>query len=371
MEFAVGADAALERLADHRYDVVVSDLVMAGMDGVALLREVERLQPSAVRIIMSGSVETDVAARAATVAHRLLAKPCDADELGRVLERSYELNALAEHETLRRTAMAAISLPAVPQVYLRLVAVLEDPEATTQDAARVVEQDPALAAKLLQLANSGFFARSQTISRLDQAVGLVGFRTLATLALSAGVFTAFRPTRPIEHFSVEVLQRHSTLVARIARRLLPAGHLQDEAAAAGLLHDIGFLILADQEPDYLAALLELAHDERRLVPDVEYEQRGISHAEVGAHLLALWGVPHSIVEAVAYHHRPDAAPEPALDAIAAVAIAEALAHQHDTGPIRAGGWVAPEVDADYLARLDATEHVARWHELASTEADRS
>ena len=87
MSFAASGDDALDRLEREVYDVIVSDMRMHGMDGATLLGLVERSQPGAVRIVLSGSAERDVVARAAAVAHRFLAKPCDVDELARLVER--------------------------------------------------------------------------------------------------------------------------------------------------------------------------------------------------------------------------------------------------------------------------------------------
>jgi putative nucleotidyltransferase with HDIG domain len=135
--------------------------------------------------------------------------------------------------------------------------------------------------------------------------------------------------------------------------------------AAGLLHDIGILVLSTQEPEYFDHVLGIATRDGRPLPDVEYEQRGVSHAEVGAHLLALWGVPDTVVEAVAYHHRPQAAHAPALDAVAAVAIAEQLAHDHQPEPCPARpAAVAPS----YLERIGVGVLPPQWHELAKREA---
>jgi DNA-binding NtrC family response regulator len=154
MTFAPNGAAALEALECEPFDVVISDMRMPGMDGAALLAEVQRLQPTSVRIVLSGWAEKESVARAANVAHRFLSKPCDIDEIVRVVQRSCGVNALVEHEDLRRAAAGTGRLPSVPRLYSELTALMNDPDATLAEAERLVEQDAAMAAKVLQIANS-------------------------------------------------------------------------------------------------------------------------------------------------------------------------------------------------------------------------
>jgi putative nucleotidyltransferase with HDIG domain len=346
MAFVVGPEAALAELDREEYEVVVSDMGMPGMDGGELLSRVRDLQPESVRIVMSGSVELNVVARAAAVAHRLLAKPCDIQDLTLVIERACELGELTRRESQRRAATGAAGLPAAPGAYGQLMAALGDPETSARDVAEILEQDVGMAAKVLQLANSAFFGRREPITRFDHAVTHLGLGSLAAIALSVGAYQAFRPARHVGTLSIDALQRHSTLVATIARDLARAGPARDAAFAAGLLHDVGMLVLASEEPAHGAA---------------EYER----HAEVGAHLLNLWGVPHTIVDAVAFHHRLPAGTTERLDAVAAVALAEVLAHAHEPAP-----QLPPETGPEELARLDALPQAAGWHALARRAAER-
>jgi putative nucleotidyltransferase with HDIG domain len=175
--------------------------------------------------------------------------------------------------------------------------------------------------------------------------------TLRGLVLSAHAFEGLAPARRIEGFDLGAVQRHCLSVAQVARRLLPHGEERDDAFTAALLHDVGLLALAADEGDYLAGVLARARAERRPVVDIELEERGVTHAELGAQLLAQWGLPDSIVEAVAYHHRPEALHHPRLDAVAAVAIA--------------CGLVDDGVDADYIASLGVTDRIDGWSAIAA------
>jgi putative nucleotidyltransferase with HDIG domain len=342
MSFAASGDDALDRLEREVYDVIVSDMRMHGMDGATLLGHVERWQPEAVRIVLSGSAERDVVARAAAVAHRFLAKPCDVDELARVVERSCALRSLPA---------SATRLPAAPRLHAELTALLRDGGATPVDAAAIIERDIAMSAQVLALVNSAWFGLRRQVADVRSAAVYLGLTTLRGLVLSAHAFEGLAPAGRIEGFDLEAVQHRSVCVAQVARRLLPYGEDRDDAFTAALLHDVGLLALAADEGDYLACVLARARAERRPVVEIELEERGVTHAELGAHLLAQWGLPDSIVEAVAYHHRPSALHQPRLDAVAAVAIA--------------CGLVDGRVDGDYTASLGVTDRLDDWRAIAA------
>jgi putative nucleotidyltransferase with HDIG domain len=341
MSFASSGEDALDRLEREVYDVIVSDMRMHPMDGATLLGLVERSHPDAVRIVLSGSAERDVVVRAAALAHRFLAKPCDVEELARVVERSCALRSLPA---------SATRLPAAPRLHAELTALLRDGGATPADAAAIIERDIAMSAKVLALVNSAWYGLRRRVIDVRSAAVYLGLTTLRGLVLSAHAFEGLAPRRPIAGFSLEDVQRRCLHVARLARQLLPYGEQRDDAFTAALLHDVGLLALAADDPDYLATVLALARESGRPVVEVELAERGVTHAELGAHLLAQWGLPDSIVEAVAYHHRPQALHHPRMDAVAAVAIA--------------CGLVDDAVDEEYVAGIGAADRLDDWRALA-------
>jgi putative nucleotidyltransferase with HDIG domain len=341
MSFASSGEDALDQLEREVYDVIVSDMRMHGMDGATLLGRVERAHPEAVRIVLSGSAERDVVLRAAAVAHRFLAKPCDVDELARVVERSCDLRSLPA---------SATRLPAAPRLHAELTALLRDGGATPADAAAIIERDVAMSAKVLSLVNSAWFGLRRRVVDVRSAAVYLGLTTLRGLVLSAHAFEGLAPARPIDGFELEAVRRHCLRVAQLARQLLPYGEQRDDAFTAALLHDVGLLALAADEPGYLASVLAVARESGRSLAEVELAERGVTHAELGAHLLAQWGLPDSIVEAVAYHHRPEALRHPRMDAVAAVAIA--------------CGLVEGRVDTGYVESIGAADRLAGWRAVA-------
>ena len=363
MVFALGGEAALREIDAQPFDVVVTDMRMPDIDGAALLGHVQQRHPDTVRIVLSGQTELETALRAVPVAHQYLAKPCDRDELRRAVDRASLSHALLADESVRRAAGGAGGVPSAPALYTRLIEATTDQDTSIADIGELVESDIAMCAKVLQLVNSSFFGLGRRIASPREAVVYLGIGPLRALVLSAGAFRAFTPQRRIEGFSVEELEIHSARVARLAAELLPDRHQAEEAFTAGMLHDVGKLLLATHHPDILAQHLAAASEARRPLHVIEQQLTGVTHAEIGAYLLTLWGLPFPIVEAVAHHHAPDRLGDPTFDPLAAVHVADLLIGEQEQGG-RDGPPVAPV--EDYLARLGLLDRGEAWRALAAS-----
>ncbi len=235
MSFMSSGEEALASLEDEPPDVLISDLRMPGMDGATLLELARDRCPAAIRIVLSGHADIKMVARAAGAAHRLIAKPCETSELVRVIERSCALQDLATRVELDRRPIGASALPSVPRLYVQLTELLTSGNAGAADIARVVETDIAMAAKVLQLANSAYFGRRSPISKVSEAVAYLGFETLRALVLHTEAVSEFRVDPPIPGFELETLQRHCTRVARVAAALAAQTGAGPSSFTAGLL----------------------------------------------------------------------------------------------------------------------------------------
>jgi putative nucleotidyltransferase with HDIG domain len=366
LRFATGGDAALAALEAEPADVVVCDIQMPVMNGAALLSKIQELYPSTIRIVLSGYADCEIVAHAATAAHRILAKPCDLDALCLNLERSCTLHELSEVAELYRLTAATTTLPSRPGLYTEITHLIADPLSTADEIAAVIEQDMAMTAKVLQLANSAFFGNGRSVTGVREAVAYLGVDTIKSLTLSAETFGKLAP-EGIEGFSIEAFQQHAILVARIAGGILEPGEAQQDAITAGLLHDIGKLVAISDDRRRWCEISEEARALRYPRHNVEKDREGVTHAATGAYLLALWGLPLGVVEAVAGHHDPALLPGVTLDAIAAVHIADALAHE--VKPELGDGTPAPVIDPAYLDRLDVAAELPRWRGLARDAAE--
>jgi len=361
MAFAAGGRAALQQMERTPFDVIVTDMRMPEMDGAALLRAVKEEHPETVRIVLSGYAELQVAMRAVPVAHQFLNKPCDAELLGKVIERACGLHAIMSDEDVRRIVGGVKRLPTLPATYASLARTLADEQAGAKDVSRIIEEDDAVSARVLQLANSAFFGIGRPISAVEQAVSYLGIRTIQQLVLAAGLFDGIELPRR-SAISLAALRDHALLTAGIARRIV-AGYRREaeDASTAGLLHDVGKLLMAAELPEKLAAASNAAQESGRPLYQAERELNGVTHAEVGAYLLGVWGLPYPIVEAVANHHSPGRVHQPGFDALTAVHVANALAHE--CVPAGAGARAAT-LDEDYIATLGLADQVPAWREFA-------
>jgi HD-like signal output (HDOD) protein len=369
MEFAEGGEAALRQLQSKPFDVIVSDLRMPGMDGASLLERVKDEFPSVVRIILSGHAERDSAMRALPVCHQNLAKPCDGETLKGVIERACNLNVLLQNEDLRRVIGSTDKLPSLPRVYCDLTRAIAKPDVTPKQIAAIVEQDAAISAKLLQLVNSSYFGLARRIAAVEQAIAYLGIELVRSLALTAQVFDTAEKGPSIPGWSFNHLQEQCLLTANVARAILADSKQRDEAFTAALLHDVGKVILGLAAPDQFAKVVASVKSEPQPMHTKEREVLGVTHAEVGAYLLGLWGLPVPIVEAAAYHHTPAAVAQTGLDVLAVVHIADALVGAElPEIPGVVENWT---LDPVYLEKLGVLGELPRWQGIAQQQAGRA
>ena len=364
MAFALGADAALEEMARQAADVVVSDMCMPGTDGAALLEQVRNLYPGTARIVLSGHADRDAIVRALPVAHQYLSKPFEADQLIAVINRTANLHAHLNDPVLRGMIAGLDRLPSVPHVYLEITRVAAQPNATLEDLSEIVERDPALVAKVLQVVNSAYFGLRRELTSIRQAVQYLGADILKGLALGGQVFGTAR-IKPFEGFSLEGLQQHSLHTARLARRLAGGQQGLADVFTAAIVHDVGQIVLASGHREPFTEVRRRARAERRAYHEVEQETFGVSHAGVGAYLLGMWGVPFPIVEAAAYHHTPRLVPAGERRLLAAVHLADVLISAVD--PDAPGSGAEHRLDIGFLDGCGIVPDVVQWSQWARDE----
>jgi putative nucleotidyltransferase with HDIG domain len=367
MQFVNSADEALLALEQHPVDIVVSDMRMPGMDGAQLLERVRDRFPGVVRIILSGYCDMPSTLRAVPVAHQFLQKPCGPGSLLQAVERACGVSATVRDDTVRRVVGAVGELPCLPGTSAALVRALDDPDVPVSAVGHIVERDVAIAAKVMQLANSAFFGRSQEITAVGHAVTYLGSEVLRQLVITAEVFRAFRSAKEIPGYTFKGVQGHSQMVAAIAALLPVPPKEKPVAAVAALLHDIGKLIMAARMPTACEEIAAVVVKEGITLDEAEDRVINTGHAEIGSYLLALWGLPIPIVNAVASHRKlaPGGESPAAFGVAEAVYFANRLALELQSPP--ADG-VLPELPADaldYLKRAGLEGQLPSWRELAS------
>jgi HD-like signal output (HDOD) protein len=336
---------------------------MPGMDGAQLLNEVKQRYPHVVRIILSGHSDQQSLLRSVGVAHQYLSKPCDADTLKNTVARACGLRELLADKTLIELVAQMNSLPSLPSLYAEVMQELQSPDGSLQKVGQIISKDVGMSAKILQLVNSAFFGLRRHVSSPSEAAVFLGVDTVRALVLSVNIFSQFDRTK-LKNFSIDRLWTHSNVTGVLAKHIAKAEGAEpktvDHAFTAGLLHDVGKLVLAANLPDQYSQTLALARAQKMPLSEVERETLGATHAEVGAYLLGLWGLPDPIVEAVAYHAHPRRCPDHKFSPLTAVHVANAL--EHEARVINADE-VAPAWEREYLSELGLTHRLDAWRDI--------
>lgn len=364
MVFAASGAEAISIMAQSPADAVVSDMRMPGMNGAELLNRIMQDWPRTVRIILSGHADQEMVLRCVGSTHQYLSKPCEPEALRSVLTRAFDLKTAIRNERLQQLAAKMDRLPSVPALYVEIVEKAKDPEVSIEEIGAIISRDIGMTAKVLHLVNSAFFGLRREISTPEEAVTYLGLETVRSLVLSLHAFGQFESPR-MKGISLEALWNHSLQVAVAARKLATLEEsgrkMGDGAFVSGMLHDNGKIILAYNFPDEYAALRKTPELDSATMLEAESQAFGANHAEVGGYLLGLWGLPTPIVEAITFHHNPQASMASELSALTLVHVADALTQSVNGNPV-------PGLDLDYLNKLSLADRVESWREALAEKA---
>jgi HD-like signal output (HDOD) protein len=363
IEFSTSGADALRKLAEREFDVIVTDMRMPGMSGAELLTQVLERYPNTVRIMLSGTVEHDAVLRSAATAHQYLSKPCDATTLRATLDAALRIRSMLASPRLRTLISRMTSLPSLPTVYAELVKSLENEEVSCRELGGIIAKDIGMTVKTLQLANSAFFGLSRHIASPEDAAVYLGVDTIRALTLSTSVFSAFRDTGLTDGL-IGQLQRHSMATGTLASSIAKVENLPkkacDSSVIGGFLHDVGKLVLAVNCADEYRSVLGAARDEGRSCQELEQIAFGATHAEIGACLLWLWGLPDAVCKAVAFHHSPAGCSDTTFTAAAAIHAADALEYECLEPENTLG---KESIDTEFLSNLRLTDRLQVWRRL--------
>ncbi|MEZ6135179.1 MAG: response regulator [Pirellulaceae bacterium] len=354
MHFANGGVEALELLEKCPVDVIVSDMRMPGIDGAELLTRVSKQYPNTVRLILSGQSDQEKIFRAIGPAHQFMSKPCDPDVLIKTIERACHLHERLEDKALQELIAKIDGLPSLPQVYTDLVTELNSQDASVDKVAEIIGRDLGMTSKVLHLVNSSFFGIPQRVTCVKHAASMLGLSIIRPLTLSVSAFSQYKDPG-VRGYSLEREIEHGLSVGVSARQIASSRTSDptfvDDAFLAGMLHDIGKLILAVHCTKSLQEAIDTSQTKHVPLWKAELEVLGTTHAAIGAHLLELWGLPNPIVEAVAFHHQPELSMHDEFTPLAAVYVSNFCESelQPDRNP--------DEFAVSYIQRLSLSEQV--------------
>ncbi|MGA9668862.1 MAG: response regulator [Terracidiphilus sp.] len=359
MKFADGPLAALEVLDREPFDAIISDMRMPVMDGAELLERVKERHCDVVRIILSGQSKQETILRSIVPAHQFLSKPCDVEELKQRLGQAFLTRDLLRNSSLASIVSRLRCIPSLPALYNELTAAMQSEDTSLGQIEQIVSKDMAMAAKILQLANSAFIGAHTHVSSLREAVSLIGAETVRSLTLSIHVFSQFDRNSAAAAY-LPPLWDHSVAVAALAERIArsESGNkaMAEECFTTGLLHDIGKIVLIAEMPTEYQHVLNGIDKDSRSFRDLELEFVSCPHEQVGAYLMSIWGLPASIVHAVQFHHSPSETAGKQFSTLTAVHCADAIASETDKSRLNHD----MKLDTAHLGDAGLLEKSAVW-----------
>ncbi|WP_413204396.1 HDOD domain-containing protein [Rhodospirillum sp. A1_3_36] len=360
---ALDAAEARSMLADSPPHVIACATILHDTRGLALLESLRVTHPETIRILVGETTDEAQSVRALTVAHRMV-DPHRGQFLRALTEAGHLLNHI-NNASVRRVLTEVSDLPARPSIHLSVSQAVRHPDHAADEAAKTVTSDPTLAALVLRVANRGALHPHHAIGSVELAVRYLGLRTVEAIALLHGL-GAPAPGDAIATRRFETFLTHAE-ASRVATEILCdveglEGDPRDNTITAALLHDIGVLILARYAPEKLTMAENAAKRAGVHRTVAEQAMFDCTHAEVGACMLALWGLPAELTRAVAHHHRPDMDGRPGLTPALLIHVARSLARTPITcdpdGPPEQ--WRALDIDLDALRRLGLDNRLPLW-----------
>lgn len=358
--FASNGKEALEKLAEGEFDVVVSDMRMPGMDGAELLETVMKLYPRTVRIILSGHSDIEMVLKSVGPSHQYLTKPTSPEELQATINSVFALKNMLLDPCLRKLVGGMDHLPSRPQLFSELVNELQRRESSMTRVGEIVAEDAGMAAQVLRLVNSAYFGLRSEVSSVSRAVTYLGLSTVTSLVLSTSVFQS-SGDKMLEDAGLSNTWDHCQKTAAFARTICKlektSAELQDDAFAAGLLHDTGQLVLASNYPERYRTVVERVIEGNEHICVAEKDEFGADHGAIGAYMLNVWGLPAPIVNATAFHHRPRECAKKSFGPLTAVHVAAYLAETLGENP---SAFCGAELDQEYLAESGVLSRFDVW-----------
>ena len=357
MNFVESGAAALEALARESYDAIITDMRMPQMDGAQLLEQVKQKYPEVVRLVLSGQANRETVLRSLGPAHQYVFKPCDPQDLKSRLAQAFVMRDLLKNSHVRALILGLKSIPSPPALYREIESQLQSEDVSLKKIAEIVSKDAGMTAKILQLANSAFMGARFTVSNPTQAITLIGTEMVRALVLSVHVFSQFKNPADAD---CAALWEHGVAVSCLAQRIAVnekcAKNVVDECSTAGILHEIGKLVLLAEMPRQYAELLTTLGEQPGSLTAAERARFGCTHAELGAYLMSIWGLPHPLIHAVAFHDHPSASIEDCFSSLTVVHVADALVSSTTQAAILRD----VQLDDKYINALGLNERISVW-----------
>ncbi len=282
---------------------------------------------------------------------------------------------LNDAATIVNSAITSVGeIATLPEITVRIIKIVEDPKSTARDLHEVIRNDPALASKILKVVNSAFYGLPGQINNVDRAIVLLGLSAVKNIAIAASMTRLFQGGVTIDGFNGMELWRHSAAVGAVCRSIakIQGAQCMEEVFLAGLMHDLGLLIMRQALPRKLAEVIAKHRAAPKAFTQIEEEIIGADHQAFGQALATKWRFPRGLCAVIGYHHKPQLLAPEFRSMVEIVHVADILACKTDIGFTRTHGHaeLTPELlQAVGLKQTDADVILAELPEnVRATEA---
>ena len=304
---------AIKNLESEKPDIVISDYCMPEMQGTEFLENIRIVAPNSLRVLISGNANPTTIATKLTAAHQFLAKPFSPSIVALKIEKALNAFDRLQDPKVQTMVMGLKTLPALPEIYFQLLETLDNYQADIQDISKILKQDGAIMAKVIQLANSPLFAKTvdwkqqptMTVSP-NEAIGILGTERLKATVMEHQMFKDFN-IEP-NQLATDLLDKNRGETAKLTHQTAIRMQLKDNeskaAFAAGLMHDLGRLVLIDNYPQQYKTICKRAKKEKKPITELEKEIFKITQADVSSFLVSLWGLDQKVATALEFQEKP-------------------------------------------------------------------
>lgn len=354
--YAYSSPEAFAVLETGEVDMLVTDIHMPDYEGISILEKVKNLYPEVIRLVISGVKDRDLMLKATQYVHQFLSMPDDSVLLKRKIEKIYSLQTYLHNPKITSLINNVKKLPGIPELYLKIEEEVNKNNPSLKRIEELISKDVFMTIKILQLVNSAFFGLPVKIINPLQAINFLGLGTIKSLVLMLHLFENEDPENPMTKH-INKLWDHSLKVAKyskaIATEETSEPKIVEETYIGGLLHDVGKIVLWQIE-DYFEEIERVEAEYGITLTEAEYVLYHTSHAEIGAYLLGIWGLPENLVEIVCFHHHPSNSVPKVFGPLSMVHISDHILNQGI-------------LDQNYVDELKLTEKVIRWKDIFEKE----
>ncbi|MEA1981900.1 MAG: response regulator [candidate division Zixibacteria bacterium] len=342
---------AKQLLKQQKFDAVIINSDLPDEKGLQLTKSIYNNYPEIIRFLILNENQHDLIIQTVGLVHQYFIDPVESNYVYKSLNNSLKLKSKLHSNIVRDRINSIKSLPSPPKIYNQIISELQSDEPSILNISQIINKDIAITTKLLQLVNSAFFGLKIRIENLQQVISYLGLDTVKSIVFSTGLFNQFNSPQ-IGNISIESIYNQSVNTGAKSRLIAHTFGLNkrvtDNALLAGLLHNIGNLLMLAEFRDELKKSIVLAKEKSIKSNDAIEEIIGANASTLGAYLLSLWGLPDSIVESVALHDCPAECPHPTLNTLTAVHLGYALESDEKNNVINDKNSL---IDSDYINQL--------------------